>query len=149
MTNFSLLTLTKVVLALNKLKKPLEDGEEIPKSVPYKEFYLTRTFMRPCLHGRAYAIFNLCISKDERNSGETWCGMEFADKVKNLQSVIRQEPMRNTKKVIAELEAYIKKNEKELEYGLNHRDDQPMTVKKATDNIERAKFYIEIYNQFL
>jgi hypothetical protein len=89
-TNSSLLTLSKCVLALKELKKPLADGEKIPVSVPFKEFMLTKVFLRPCFNGRAYAVFNFCISQHEQNSGETWCGMEFSNKVKDLVSVIKQ-----------------------------------------------------------
>ena len=64
-TNSSLLSVSKCILELNRLKKPLADGEKIPTSVPFKEFPLTKVFMRPCFNGRAYAIFNFCISQHD------------------------------------------------------------------------------------
>jgi len=76
-TNFSLLTVSKCINGLNALKKPLEDGEEIPRTVFWKEMFLTRVFMRPCFNGRAFCVFNFCISQHEANSGETWCALEF------------------------------------------------------------------------
>jgi hypothetical protein len=109
MTNFSLLTVTKCILALKELKRPMENGEKMPKTVPWREMFLTRVFMRPAFNGRAYAVFNFCISQHQLNSGETWCAMEFADKVKDLVSIIHRPPLENTEKLVKELEKSVKK----------------------------------------
>jgi len=114
MTNLSLLTISRCVLGLKQLKKPLANGQDIPASIPFKEFMLTKVFMRPCFNGDCYTIFNFCISQHEQNSGETWCAMEFSDKCKDLVSGIRQQPMKETKAVIKELEDKIKKCEADL-----------------------------------
>ena len=146
-TNSSLLVLSKCVLELNRQKKPLTDGEKIPAGVPYKEFCLTKVFLRPCFNGRAYAIFNFCISQHEQNSGETWCGMEFSDKVKDLKSIIVKQPAKNTKKALADFEAAVVTKTKNLEKA--KKDEQPMTIKKCTDDIERIKKQIEIFSTFV
>jgi hypothetical protein len=49
--------------------------------------------------------------------------MEFANKVKDLKSVIKQEPAKKTTAAIAEKEAEIKKAEKALEQA--KKDGQP------------------------
>lgn len=108
MTNVSLLSISKCVNALSLLKKPLTGGEKIPPSIPYKEFLTTKVFMRPMFNGLSYAIFNFCISQHEANSGETWCSMEFANKVKELVSVIKQQPAVKITQAIGELEEKIK-----------------------------------------
>lgn len=147
MTNSSLLVLSKCVLELNRINKPLSDGAKIPASVPYKEFMLTKVFLRPCFNGRSYAVFNFCISQHEQNSGETWCSMEFANKVKELKSIIKQAPAKKTAQAIADKEAEIKKAEKALEQA--KKDGQPASEQKAQSDIKSAKFYIEIFQQFV
>ena len=63
--------------------------------------------------------------------------MEFSDKVKDLVSVIKQQPSKTTTKALADYEAYIKNKEKDLEKA--KKDEQPMSIKKAQDDIDRTK----------
>jgi hypothetical protein len=69
--------------------------------------------------------------------------MEFANKVKELKSIIKQEPAKKTAQAIADKEAEIKKAEKALEQA--KKDGQPASEKKAQSDINSAKFYIEIF----
>jgi hypothetical protein len=49
--------------------------------------------------------------------------MEFANKVKELKSIITQEPAKKTTQAIADMESEIKKGEKALEQA--KKDGQP------------------------
>ena len=91
-TNYSLTILARVVGNMAALKKPLTGGQKIPESTFYKESAITR-ILKNSWDGTAFTIFLFCLSQAERNGGESWCTMEFAERCSKLKAnVTRPKP---------------------------------------------------------
>jgi hypothetical protein len=106
-TNFSLLSLSKVISNISNLKKPLVGGEKVPDGSSYKEMPLTR-ILKSMFDGSAFSIFVFCLSSHARNGGESFCTMEFADKCNKLKVGIKRVAPKN-------LENYMKQLQKEID----------------------------------
>lgn len=93
-TNYSLTVLARVVGQIAELKKPLTGGEKIPEKTYYKESGITR-ILKNSWNGTAFTIFLFCLSQHERNGGESWSTMEFAERCSKLKAnVTRPKPFK-------------------------------------------------------
>ena len=91
----------RVIDNVTRLKKLLTGGETIPNNTGWKESPLTQ-ILRSSFDGTAFTVFIFCLSSSNENGGESWCSMEFADRVQKLKSNV-QKPMPLLYKLLVEL----------------------------------------------
>lgn len=106
MINMTLTNFAKVVDSVTTLKKPITDGAELPKSIMWKEAFVSRV-IKESFNGLAFTNFVFCASQEEYNGGESWCTIKFAQNCAKMKSkVCRPKPL--------DIAALIKKNEAEI-----------------------------------
>ena len=85
MTNYTLTVLARVISNIGDLKKPLTGGEKIPDGLCWKETPITR-ILKSSFNGSAFTSFMFCMSQADRNGGESWCTMKFAENCAKLKA---------------------------------------------------------------
>ena len=63
---------------MSLLKTPITGGDEIPKSVPWKDTEVTRV-LHSAINATSFTCYIFCISQSPENGGETWCTTKFAE----------------------------------------------------------------------
>lgn len=91
-SNWSLYVMARVIGNVARLKKPLTGGEVIPNNTSYKEIDITRV-MKHNWNGTAFTVFMFCLSMAERNGGESFSTIKFAEECSKLRAnVTRPSP---------------------------------------------------------
>lgn len=148
MTNYSLTVLARVVGNIASLKKPLTGGEVIPNSTQWKEVAITRV-LRSSFDGSAFTCFIIAVSQAQRNGGESWCSMQFAERCSKLRAYVTKPKPQNIAATIKKYEGTIVADTHTL---INLRSSPRMDPNAITfrgQMIEYAQTMIEILSQLL
>ena len=127
----SLTFFAKNVGLFSELKKPVIDGNEIPRHINWKESFVTRV-TKESFNGLAFTNFVFCASQEDYNGGESWCTVKFAQNCGKMNSKVCRPKPKDIKALLKKAQDEIVQHEKTIE---NHeksarRDPRAINLRK-------------------
>jgi hypothetical protein len=123
------------------LKKPLTGGEEIPKSVRWVKFPLSR-MLKATFTGAAFTSSIFCVSQHPMNGGQTFYTIDFGEHFSKLRSNVT----RGKDKSISNL---IKTHQKQIDQLKSDISTQPQKDDRKEHWIIWRNECIEILKVFV
>ena len=111
--NMTLTCFAKVVQAVTDLKKPLTNGQDIPRHITWKEVVITRV-MKESFNGMAFTQFVFCASQNPKNGGESFATIKFSKNCAKMGTSVVRPKGKNWKTLIKDKETAIANNEKKI-----------------------------------
>jgi len=145
--NFILSVLTRVIVSVADLPKPVPVGADPPMHSDWKFLAITR-MLKSSFNGHAFTSFILCYSQAELNSGESYYTLKFGKDPARLRARVVKLDGIPLKQLISEQKKKLVENEKSLESLMRTQRRDPKNRVIREQMIKSCQDMIHFYESF-